>query len=215
MLTLAWAAAVQAQGGEIGGLKFRDHGPIRLNVELMEPRRSGYGERNIHSDPRVESRMHYADKVFERLELRIRDDRLHEETVTTKNLRKRYWEIFMSQEERDFERNVREYWRLRHQLYNEWCGTNRIPFLSVSDPRLQELPFLRAEVERLGLGDMMAWQKREADEEAELFEWVRRDHEERRKHRMQFDLQRPDPWELKLPLPGILENIEAQYQSSP
>ena len=113
--------------------------------------------------------MHYADKVFERLELKIRDDRLHEGIVRTKNLRKRYRKFFLSQEEREFRKKVQEYRKLDFQLYERWCATGRLPIIYQSDPRLGRIEEMRAEVERLGLGDMTVSRKREADEKAEFW----------------------------------------------
>lgn len=62
----------------------------------------------------------------------------------------------------------------------------RIPIVSKTDPRLAEVAGMRAEVERLGLGNMTALQKREADEEAALWDWVRRDLAERAKRRLEL-----------------------------
>lgn len=81
LLTLAWAAAVQAQSVDLGGLKVKK--PIfKWGPDgLTEPRRYGYGGRQPDFNPLGESRKHHMDKVFERVELKIRDDRLHEEMI--------------------------------------------------------------------------------------------------------------------------------------
>lgn len=185
-LAATWAAASQAQGVDLSELKFREPGMKWLNVDLRKPRGSGYGGRMPHTDPLRESRTHFADKAFERLELKIRDDRLHADIVRTKNLRVLYEDLFLTLEEREFRKKAADYWRLRFQLYGDWCGTGRIPIVSKTDPRLAEVAGMRAEVERLGLGNMTARQKRAADEEAALWEWVRRDEAERAKRRLEL-----------------------------
>ena len=72
VIGLGWALAAQPGGIDLSELKFREHALTWLNVELTEPRRFGYGGREPHRNPPIESRMHYFDKVFERLELKIR-----------------------------------------------------------------------------------------------------------------------------------------------
>ena len=115
VIGLTWALAAQPDSIDLSELKFREPGLSWLNVELNKPRTSGYGGRKPHPNPLIESRMHYADKVFERLELKIRDDRLHEGIVRKKNLRKRYRKYFLSQEERQFRQKVQEYRKLDFQ----------------------------------------------------------------------------------------------------
>ncbi len=198
VIGLTWALAAQPEGIDLSELKFREPGLTWLNLELNKPRTSGYGGRKPHPNPLIESRMHYADKVFERLELKIRDDRLHEGIVRTKNLRKRYRKYFLSREEREFRQKVQEYWKLDFQLYERWCGTGILPIIFESDPRLGRIEEMRAEVERLGLGDMTVSRKREADEEAEFWSLVRRDQQERAKRRLEYDARRPQLPEVEL-----------------
>ena len=198
VIGLTWALAAQPEGIDLSELKFREPGLTWLNVELDKPRTSGYGGREPHPNPLIESRMHYADRVFERLELKIRDDRLHEGIVRTKNLRKRYRKFFLSQEEREFRKKVQEYRKLDFQLNERWCATGRLPIIYQSDPRLGRIEEMRAEVERLGLGDMTVSRKREADEEAEFWSLVRRDQQERAKRRLEYDARRPQLPEVEL-----------------
>lgn len=85
LLTLAWAAAAQAQGVDLGDLKVKKPifhwGPDGLT----EPRRYGYGGRQPDFNLLAESRKHHMDKVFERVELKIRDDRLHAEMIRARS----------------------------------------------------------------------------------------------------------------------------------
>ena len=198
VIGLSWALAAQADGIDLSELKFREARLTWLNVELKEPRRFGYGGREPHPSPLIESRMHYADKVFERLELKIRDDRLHEGIVRTKNLRKRYRKFFLSPEEREFRQKVQEYWKLDYQLYERWCGTGILPIIYESDPRLGRIEEMRAEVERLGLGDMTVSRKREADEKAEFWSLVSRYQQESAKRRLEYDARRPQLPEVEM-----------------
>ena len=145
--------------------------------------------------------MHHVDKVFERLELKIRDNKLHEGIVKKKNLRKRYRELFPSQEQREFRQKVQEYWELEYQLYERWCGTGIRPILFESDPRLGRIEEMRAEVKRLGLGDMTVSQKRKADAEAEFWNWVRRYKKEQSSRRLEFNVEPPELPGKKLLLP--------------
>lgn len=192
VIGLGWALVAQPDGIDLSELEFREHTLTWLNVELTEPRSFGYGGREPHRDPLVESRMHHVDKVFERLELKIRDDKLHESIVKKKNLRKRYSELFLSREQREFRQKVQEYWQLEYQLYERWCGTGVLPILFESDPRLGRIDEMRAEVERLGLGDMTVSQKNKADAKAEFWNWVRRYKKEQARQRLEFNIERPE-----------------------
>lgn len=192
-ICLGWALAAQPQGIDLSELKFREHALTWLNLELTEPRTHGYGGREPHTNPLMESRMHQIDKAFERLELRIRDDRLHEDIVKTKNYQKRRRDALRRQK-------AKEYWKLRYQLHG-WECMRSLRRAYESDPDFSRLEEMRAEVERLGLGGMTVLQKKKADEEAELGNWVRRYKKEQARQRLEFNIERPELPEKELLFP--------------
>lgn len=201
---LGWALAAQPQGVDLRELLSRDSGVIWLDLELAEPRRLGYDSRQPAATPAVERHARYFVTQHERLEFKVTDHKLPADIVREKNLRTRYPDIFMTRKDREFRQKLEEYGRLKRQLsYGGWlCGTGVIPILFDTDPRLLEIDAMRAEVERLGLGDMTRLQKRDAD----LSEWVRRYQRESKRRRLEPELQRPDPIELELE-PSAISDI--------
>lgn len=197
---LGWALAAQPQGVDLRELLSRDSGVIWLDLELAEPRRFGNDSRRPDATPGVGGRVRYFDTEHELLGFKFRDHKLPANVVREKNLRTRYPDIFMTRKDRELQQRIEEYRRLRLQLaYGFFCGTGVIPILFDTDPRLREIDGMRAEVQRLGLGDMTRSQKRDAD----LSEWVWRYQRESRRRRLEPEFQRPRPFELEWEPPAI------------